>query len=600
MTVAERPRILILGQTGPAGTDWLQEHRGDGEQVRVESWARALEALRSQQFDLVVGSPSDPAIHAVFQNFVQAERILATLPSGVAVVDFDLRIRWANPVFEQWTGGLASGRSFYEALGAKQGTDSEFCPFHSALASSPPGPVICRLSCLNNRQLELHITPLPDSGPVAAGTGRRGPTGTMSDEPRPARPLLLVVCRDVTQLVLQQQEIEALHQAGRALADLPAEQLAEMSSAERIEFLKQNIRRTIHDVLHYDVIAIRLVDPETGRLVTLLQEGMAPETANRTLAVSTEGNGVTGYVAATRRSYVCSDTSLEPLYLTGAPGARSSLTVPLLYHDQLIGTLNVESPRLNAFGPTDVQFAEVFAREVASALHTLELLTVEKRSTATQSVEAISTEVALPVDEILAAATSVLDRYIGHEPDMADKLRKILTSARAIKQSIQKVGENLAPAVRPQPNKPPPPACLKSLRVLVADSDERVRLSAHSILGRWGCIVETARDGQEALTLARLSTYDAILADIRLPDIGGYEIYRQLRQAQPQARVILMTGYGYDPTHTLVKARQEGLRHVLYKPFRVDQLLNALATPAAPPEGSRAPDGAPAAPGRCD
>jgi CheY-like chemotaxis protein/PAS domain-containing protein len=557
--VAERPRILILGQTGPAGTDWLHEHRGDGEQVRVESWARALEALRSQQFDLVVGSPSDPGIHAVFQNLIQAERILAALPSGVAVVDFDLRIRWANPVFEQWTGGPASGRGFYEALGATQGPDNEFCPFHSALASTPPSTVVTRISCLNNRQLELHITPLPDSGP---------------------RPLLLVVCRDVTQLVLQQQEIEALHQAGRALADLPAEQLAEMSSVERVEFLKQNIRRTIHDVLHYDVIGIRVLDPETGRLVTLLQEGIAPEAANRPLAVSTEGNGVTGYVAATRRSYVCSDTSLDPLYLTGAPGARSSLTVPLLYHDELIGTFNVESPRLNAFGPTDVQFAEMFAREVASALHTLELLTVEKRSAATQSVEAISTEVALPVDEILAAATSVLDRYIGHEPDMADKLRKILVSARAIKQSIQKVGEHLAPAARPQPNKPPPPACLKSLRVLVADSDERVRLSAHSILGRWGCVVETARDGQEALTLARLSTYDAILADIRLPDVGGYEIYRQLRQAQPQARVILMTGYGYDPTHTLVKARQDGLRHVLFKPFRVDQLLSALATPA--------------------
>jgi hypothetical protein len=37
-----------------------------------------------------------------------------------------------------------------------------------------------------------------------------------------------------------------------------------------------------------------------------------------------------------------------------------------------------------------------------------------------------------------------------------------------------------------------------------------------------------------------------------------------------------MTGYGYDPGHSLVKARQEGLRHVLFKPFRVDQLRDAL------------------------
>ena len=40
--------------------------------------------------------------------------------------------------------------------------------------------------------------------------------------------------------------------------------------------------------------------------------------------------------------------------------------------------------------------------------------------------------------------------------------------------------------------------------------------------------------------------------------------------------MILMTGYGYDPGHSLVRARQEGLRHVLFKPFRVDQLRDAL------------------------
>ena len=73
-----------------------------------------------------------------------------------------------------------------------------------------------------------------------------------------------------------------------------------------------------------------------------------------------------------------------------------------------------------------------------------------------------------------------------------------------------------------------------------------------------------------------------MLADIRLPDMNGYEFFRQVRQAQPQARVILMTGFGYDPTHSIVNARQDGLQHVLYKPFRVDQLLDALRDLHAP------------------
>src|SRR5207237_3765176 len=123
--------------------------------------------------------------------------------------------------------------------------------------------------------------------------------------------------------------------------------------------------------------------------------------------------------------------------------------------------------------------------------------------------------------------------------------------ARAIKECIQKVGQNLAPA-------PDPGACstgehprLKGMRVLVADNDERLRRSAHGLLGRFGCVVETARDGQEALTMARLSTYDAILVDVRLPDVSGYDMFKRLQEAQPQARVVLMTAYGYESGHSI-------------------------------------------------
>src|SRR5207253_3207692 len=143
-------------------------------------------------------------------------------------------------------------------------------------------------------------------------------------------------------------------------------------------------------------------------------------------------------------------------------------------------------------------------------------------------------------------------------------LRQIIAGARSIKESIQRVGEDLAPPVKAEgPTAPTAHSRLKGMRILVADNDERVRRSAHSLLGRYGCVVETARDGQEALTMAKLSTYDAVLVDIRLPDLSGYEAYRRLREAQPNARVILMTAYGYDPSHTIVKARQDGLRFVL-------------------------------------
>jgi len=89
-------------------------------------------------------------------------------------------------------------------------------------------------------------------------------------------------------------------------------------------------------------------------------------------------------------------------------------------------------------------------------------------------------------------------------------------------------------------------------------------------------VVETARDGHEAIALMRQSPYSAALVDIRLPDLDGYEIFRRLREIRPQTPIILMTGFGYDPTHSIVKARQEGLQTVLYKPFRSDRLMEAV------------------------
>src|SRR5262249_4296290 len=153
--------------------------------------------------------------------------------------------------------------------------------------------------------------------------------------------------------------------------------------------------RSIHDLLHYDVIEIRLLDRHTSRLEPLLEEGMSQEAAVRELHAATSGNGVTGYVAATGQSYLCTDAANDPLYITGAPGARSSMTVPIIYQDEVIGTFNVESPRPNGFGSEDLQFAELFSRELGRALHTLNLLSAQQQCTASQSIEAVNREIAL-------------------------------------------------------------------------------------------------------------------------------------------------------------------------------------------------------------
>src|SRR5262249_62419310 len=131
-------------------------------------------------------------------------------------------------------------------------------------------------------------------------------------------------------------------------------------------------------------------------------------------------------------------------------------TLPTMCRDRIVGPFNVESPRVGACGEADLQLAEIFCRDIAEALHTLELLSAEKSEATTQSLEAVNREVALPVDDILTAATSLLDRYVGLDAEMADKLRSILMSARTVRQCIQKVGEDLVPSQPTAPGAPRP------------------------------------------------------------------------------------------------------------------------------------------------
>ncbi|MFM8892679.1 MAG: response regulator, partial [Planctomycetia bacterium] len=83
----------------------------------------------------------------------------------------------------------------------------------------------------------------------------------------------------------------------------------------------------------------------------------------------------------------------------------------------------------------------------------------------------------------------------------------------------------------------------------------------------------------EAASMVRAcgaESYDVIIADIRLPDMSGYEFLMRLREFRDTVPLVLMTGFGYDPGHSIVKARQAGIDLVLFKPFRIDQLLDTV------------------------
>lgn len=620
MTVGSDPKILCVGQPhlvdgtlgeGPAGC----------RLVYVDTLAEAVNALGQQAFAGVWITEEHLPETGQLAGLLLSSTMLSDLPEGVALLDDHHRVLWANRRLLNWAGleSLPPGALFYELLGNPEIMGPDFCPFHTAMATGTQSSSTLHSS--ENRYFQVHAAPIvsvatpfrakrlirgelptttpdplpPDTAATSSHTAaspprpappadaRYSPDGGGDDQPLPRH--LIVTIGDITEEILQQQKIAAIHKAGRELADLRPAEIFMMEVDERIELLKENIRHYLSDLLNFEVIEIRLLEHATGNLVPLLSVGIDQEAADRKLFAQPRGNGITGYVAASGMSYICQDVVNDPLFIPGVADSKSSLTVPLILHDQILGTINVESFEVDAFGESDLQFLEIFARDVAFALNTLELLVAQKANTAQQSCDAIHSAVALPVDEILNDAVNVMEGYIGHQGEVVDRLRRILQNARDIKQTIQQIGQRMTPLEAvPVGMQSEQHALLSGKRILVVDEDSSVRDDAHRLLERYGCIVETAHEGKEAVMMVRSSggegSYDVIISDIKLPDFSGYQLMCRLSEIMPRVPMVLMTGFGYDPGHSIVKARQAGLhpKAVLFKPFRLDQLIDVVET----------------------
>lgn len=562
-TVSSTDLILVLGNERNR-LNAVAELEKSSELIYADSPDEAIKQLCTRKLSGVFWC--DPDADFITQ-LMQSRRILDAFTDGVALLDTDKNIEWSNKRLTDIStkDSELTGQSFYEVFEEYELDDTAGCPIQRAIETKETATGMLQLG--ERKYFEMIATPI---------------FYRSADHLR-----IIISIRDKSEEIYQRQKLAAIHEAGLALGDLSAEEIVEMSVEERIELLTSQILAYSQDLLEYETVEIRLIDKDSDYLRPLLAFGMEPIACDRNLVASEEHNGVTGYVASTGTSYLCKDTEKDSLYITGAIGARSSLTIPLILHDKVLGTFNVESGKVNGFDENDQLFLELFCREIAIALNTLDLLLAEKVTTASESTKLLLTEVAEPVDEILNDAAWVLERYIGHDPDVAERLQRVLKRTRDIRQIIHEVGETLKPqnSANALPSKDERPV-LKGKRILVVDNHEEIRKAAHELLGKHDCDVETAHNGEEAFLMVRTFNYDLVMADIRLPDMNGYECFKTVREIHPNLPVILMTGFGYDPTHSIVKARQEGLRTVLYKPFRLEQLLTEVENAVSAPDAS--------------
>lgn len=92
-----------------------------------------------------------------------------------------------------------------------------------------------------------------------------------------------------------------------------------------------------------------------------------------------------------------------------------------------------------------------------------------------------------------------------------------------------------------------------------------------TILTKEGFYVETADTGKKAIEILKNGTYDVILTDLRLPDIDGTEVLKEVKALNRPSHVIIITAYGSIPS--AIEATKLGAFYYLQKPFEKDQLL---------------------------
>jgi two-component system, NtrC family, response regulator HydG len=111
-------------------------------------------------------------------------------------------------------------------------------------------------------------------------------------------------------------------------------------------------------------------------------------------------------------------------------------------------------------------------------------------------------------------------------------------------------------------------------KILVVDDNQDLLETFAMILKRRGYTVQTAANGVSAVAKYQDQEFDVTLMDIVMPEMNGVDASKKIREMDPEASIILMTAYSDE--ELMQMAREEGVRRIIHKPIKIEELLSVI------------------------
>lgn len=111
-------------------------------------------------------------------------------------------------------------------------------------------------------------------------------------------------------------------------------------------------------------------------------------------------------------------------------------------------------------------------------------------------------------------------------------------------------------------------------QILILEDEASVAEGLKMVLSEGGYYADLEITGHDALKTFNEKAHDLLIADLRLPDINGMDVIKQVKQNRPDTGVIVITGYSTVPS--AIEAMKLGVHDYLPKPFTEDEILSAV------------------------